>query len=87
MYSAVDAGLNQDLIAKYSVDPIDFIEKATPVDGAYVSSTPTVQHVTITNTNTTPSVPAQPTTAPAPKFPDVTTKDPDYTSISYFTKK
>ena len=38
MYEAVDAGLNQDLITKYSVDPLDFIKKATTIDGPSVAS-------------------------------------------------
>ncbi len=47
MYDAVDAGLNQDIIAKYSVDPIDFIKKATTIDGPSVAAnrieTPVIQ--------------------------------------------
>lgn len=49
MYSAVDAGLNQDLILKYSVDPIDFIKNATTIDGPSVAAnrieTPVIKNV------------------------------------------
>lgn len=53
-FEGVDAGLNQDLIAKYSVDPLDFIRYATGVEGTSVS----------------PSVPlnaAPPSPAPVPQ--------------------
>ncbi len=52
MYDAVDAGLNQELIAKYSVDPLDFIKKATTIDGPSVAAnrieTPVVQKTSTT---------------------------------------
>jgi murein DD-endopeptidase MepM/ murein hydrolase activator NlpD len=38
MFEAVDAWLNQDLILKYSVDPLDFITHATTIDGPSVAS-------------------------------------------------
>lgn len=52
MYDAVDAGLNQDLIVKYSVDPLDFIKRATTIDGPSVAAnrieTPVIQKTTTT---------------------------------------
>jgi Peptidase family M23/S-layer homology domain len=86
----VDAGLNQDLIEKYSVDPIDFIQSATWVDGAQEKSAsasidinPTQeipiknsQTITVTTTNTTPG-----------NFSDVPYNHRFYNSINYFGKK
>ncbi len=58
-FEGVDAGLNQDLIEKYSVDPIDFIRNATGVDG---------------NTSSNTTSPTQPTPAPTPAPSPVITK-------------
>lgn len=99
MYDAVDAGLNQDLILKYSVDPLDFIKKATTIDGPSVASdrVPVVTPVT-----TTPSAPVKPVTTPTiPKtttpatanpttpgtFRDVAPSNILYNSVSYLSQK
>lgn len=92
MYDAVDAGLNQDLILKYSVDPIDFIKNATTIDGPSVAAvsipntptpvavtpdkTPAIAPVTITNTSVAPGT-----------FRDVPFTQKNYTAISYLTQK
>lgn len=90
----VDAGLNQDLIAKYSVDPLDFIRNATGVESltTTVNTTAPVAPVTpITslpentqiNNNTTPTItPNVPGT-----FSDIPYNHKFYTSISYFARK
>lgn len=90
----VDAGLNQDLIEKYSVDPIDFIQNATGVEWAMNSApekpAPTPAPVVVTP----PVTPPAPTPAPvvvntntAPgNFTDVPYSHKFYTSISYFAK-
>lgn len=86
-FEGVDAGLNQDLIEKYSVDPIDFIRNATGVEGNTSSQN---------NTNTAPTTSvATPTPAstpvvskPAPgTFSDVSYNHKYYTSISYFARQ
>ncbi len=93
----VDAGLNQDLIAKYSVDPLDFIQNATGVDGAMNAApeAPAPRPVEATPPREVPReiptpAPAKPVvtntnTAPG-NFSDVPYSHKFYTSISYFGK-
>ncbi len=89
MYSAVDAGLNQDLILKYSVDPLDFIKKATTIDGPSVAAnrieTPVTKDTTVTQTTTTiPVVKKQETPKTVTKQ---VTNTPSKTSTSTNTTK
>jgi len=97
MYSAVDAGLNQDLILKYSVDPLDFIKKATTIDGPSVAAdrteavapiAPVIKN-TVTPTTTTVKAETTPTvqSQTSGTFHDVSTSNPHYASITYFTQK
>jgi hypothetical protein len=93
----VDAGLNQDLIAKYSVDPLDFIQNATGVDGA-MNSAPQKPVAQPVEANPPREVPREiPTPAPVKpvvtntnttpgNFSDVPYSHKFYTSISYFGK-
>lgn len=82
-FEGVDAGLNQDLIEKYSVDPLDFIKNATGIE--WNSSTPaptqTTQPVEIVPTPVTPSKPAPGT------FTDIPYNHKFYTSINYFSRQ
>ena len=65
MFDAVDAGLNQDLILKYSVDPLDFIKKATTIDGPSVAAERTEPVVPVTKTTPKPN-PKPETSLPKP---------------------
>lgn len=94
----VDAGLNQDLIAKYSVDPLDFIRNAGGVEWNLNSApeAPTPPPVVVTPPREIP-VPVTPVTPVAPTiipkvnnapgtFNDIPTSHKFYTSINYFGK-
>lgn len=95
MYEAVDAWLNQDLISKYSVDPLDFIKNARTIDGNLIATTktetvPSVQTVTIQKNTEKVTNEVKNTTITnniSGKFSDVSTTHSYYNSISYFTKK
>lgn len=87
----VDAGLNQDLIAKYSVDPLDFIRNATGIEWSMNSapeSTTVIPPIVVappTREIPPPIVPIIPKNTNAPwTFSDVTTSDKFYTAVSYF---
>jgi len=88
----VDAGLNQDLIGEYSVDPLDFIKNATGVES----------NNSINTTTPNTSIPASEPVAPVPvapvpvitapvnipgTFSDVPYNNKFYTSISYFARQ
>jgi hypothetical protein len=83
-FEGVDAGLNQDLIQKYSVDPIDFIRNATGVEGNTSSNTSTSQPTQ--NTPTPTPVVTKPIVTPW-VFSDVPYNHKNYTSISYFSRQ
>ncbi len=85
MYEAVDAGLNQDLILKYSVDPIDFIKKATTIDGPSVASESIPKNDT-GKTNTAEVKPIQQNTNNG-IFKDLSTSSSNYKAIAYLNKK
>lgn len=87
----VDAGLNQDLIAKYSVDPLDFIKNATGIEWSMNSApesttiTPPIVAAPPTREIPPPIVPIIPKNTNAPwTFSDVTMSDKFYTAVSYF---
>ncbi len=96
-FDGVDAGLNQDLIAKYSVDPIDFVKNATGIETPTQTTTTTLPtQKTPIETTPTPTEPVQiekpiETTPTAGTntwaFPDVPTTHKNYTAISYLAKK
>lgn len=83
-FDGVDAGLNQDLIEKYSEDPLDFIKNATGVEST-VPTTP----VTPVASTPTPAPPAPVVVVPVSDgvFSDVYSGSPNYASISYFAKQ
>ncbi len=76
----VDAGLNQDLIEKYSVDPIHFIQNATSVEWA-MNSAPEKPEYTIEKEK-----PITVSTTPG-TFSDVPYYHSYYNSISYFARR
>lgn len=83
-FEGVDAGLNQDLIAKYSVDPIDFIKNSTGVEWNTSSNTP-VETVNTPVPSPEP-VPVTPVVTPW-TFSDVPYSDKFHTSVTYFAKQ
>ncbi|MBP6921259.1 peptidoglycan DD-metalloendopeptidase family protein [Candidatus Gracilibacteria bacterium] len=91
-FEGVDAGLNQDLIAKYSVDPLDFIQNAKGIDGVMNSAPelPAPRPIETIPQRETP-IPTSPVTTPIVtvtntpgNFVDVNYNNKFYTSISYF---
>ncbi len=96
-FDGVSNGLGQDVLDIYSVDPIQFIKKARPVDWSQVT-TPTNTSKTITKTeNPTPTnneIEKTPSNANVTTktntvgvFTDVEKWDKYYTAITYFAKR
>jgi len=86
-FEGVDAGLNQDLIGKYSVDPIDFIRNATGIEGNNNSTSISTAPVPTPAAITTPTTaPTKPTVTPG-VFSDIPYNHKFYTSISYFSRQ
>jgi hypothetical protein len=83
----VDAGLNQDLIGQYSVDPLDFIKNATGVESNTTNTTapniPTPIPEIVAPSNPIVSTPAN---TPG-TFSDISYSNKFYTSISYFGRQ
>lgn len=81
-FEGVDVGLNQDLIAKYSVDPLDFIRNATGVEWTTTSTPSQPVQVPVT----VPVAPTTPTVTPG-VFSDIPYNHKFYTSVSYFSRQ
>lgn len=72
----VDAGLNQELIGKYSIDPLDFIRNAKWIESSNSVNNDTRPIVTLIPSQTTQWI-----------FSDLPSNNRYYNAINYFTKQ
>jgi hypothetical protein len=95
-FDGVSNGLNQDLIDLYSVNPIDFIDHATAVDGKDISISKPIPVSNIENKpvqqedpaiNNPETVVKTETKNTTTSFPDVPSDSKYYDAITYFAKK